>query len=238
MSFKWSFTFLISIALLFQCITAHPKFVGEPTTKLFPRGQKDKDLSATLPQIEGATNLPPPSSNLTIRAVVLGRGTQNYTCNGYATSAAPLAIGAEASLYDARKLLDTPSLFNSLPGFSVHLEIPDESKRFVAKYALTRIGQHYFASDGSPIFDLTVGRENLGFLRAKRVANVPAPACAPKGQGGEGAIDWLFLDDKGGSQGLSAVYRVETAGGKAPATCDGMPAFFEVQYAAQYWFYG
>ncbi|KLU91477.1 malate dehydrogenase [Magnaporthiopsis poae ATCC 64411] len=36
---------------------------------------------------------------------------------------------------------------------------------------------------------------------------------------------------------LQEVYRVRTAGGSAPATCKDMPATFEVQYTAQYWFY-
>lgn len=36
---------------------------------------------------------------------------------------------------------------------------------------------------------------------------------------------------------FSQVYRVVTAGGVNPKSCQGMPASFEVEYAAQYWFY-
>ncbi len=91
-----------------------------------------------------------------------------------------------------------------------------------------------FAADGFPIFDLG----ELGFLRVKKEANIPAPANAEKGRRREGAVDWLKLVDAGESRGLKEVYRVETAGGKAPSTCKDNDGTFEVHYAAQYWFYG
>lgn len=53
-----------------------------------------------------------------------------------------------------------------------------------------------------------------------------------------GAVDWLKLGDVGGGRGLSEVYRVETAGGKAPGVCPREGGMVVVQYAAVYWFYG
>lgn len=51
-------------------------------------------------------------------------------------------------------------------------------------------------------------------------------------------MPWLKLTARSGATGnLEEVYRVNTAGGNPPATCAGMPATFEVQYAAEYWFY-
>ena len=50
-----------------------------------------------------------------------------------------------------------------------------------------------------------------------------APAEADSGPAETGAVDWLFLTDKGGtykSIGLSQVYRVVTSGGVGP-TCLG-----------------
>jgi hypothetical protein len=42
------------------------------------------------------------------------------------------------------------------------------------------------------------------------------------------------VGDKSGSYGdLQEIYRVNTAGGNPPATCAGMPATFEVEYAAE-----
>jgi hypothetical protein len=66
------------------------------------------------------------------------------------------------------------------------------------------------------------------------VANVPAP----KGSI-QPSVDWLFLQDdgRGVSKNLKAVYRVETAGGSAPATCSSA-GVVKVPYAAEYWFYG
>ena len=98
----------------------------------------------------------------------------------------------------------------------------------------SRIGQHYFDATGTPTFDLG----QTGFLSAAKKADIPAPTDADAGVLGTGAVDWLMLSDKGGSVGLSRVYRVLTAGGKAPATCAGQDSNINVQYTAQYWFYG
>ena len=78
---------------------------------------------------------------------------------------------------------------------------------------------------------------NLGFAPCAKNNTVPAPAGAPVGQGdqGHGAVAWLKLITRSGATGnLEEVYRVNTAGGSPPATCAGMPAAFEVQYAAEY----
>lgn len=78
-------------------------------------------------------------------------------------------------------------------------------------------------------------------LVAKKLANVPAPADAATGPNDAGAVDWLELGDTGAGfsfGGVSVGYRVETAGGKAPATCSGKSGVFTVPYVAQYWFFG
>ena len=67
-----------------------------------------------------------------------------------------------------------------------------------------------------------------------------APANAIKGQNGvgNGAVAWLYLNTTNATQGdVRAVYRVNTAGGNPPKTCEGSDAVFSVQYAAEYWFY-
>lgn len=96
------------------------------------------------------------------------------------------------------------------------------------------IGHHYFTAAGVPTFDLNTRSK---ILFSKKVASIPAPASANVGPDGTGAVPWLKLVDAGSSVGLSEVYRIVTAGGKAPATCaDTNP--ISVQYAAEYWFYG
>ena len=149
----------------------------------------------------------------------------------------PKAIGARAELLDASPLLKLvppqqgTEILELLPEYLVNFDTD-----LLAKYSIPVLGHHIFNAAGQPTFDLG----SIGLLVAKKVADIPAPADASPGTNhqGFGAVDWLSLVDAGGSKGLSEVYRVVTAGGKAPPTCAGQKANIEVQYAALYWFYG
>lgn len=79
--------------------------------------------------------------------------------------------------------------------------------------------------------------------------NVTAPATAANGTDGSKAVPWLKLEvespvapltieGKDLVPNVKEIYRVNTAGGAAPATCAGMPTAFSKQYAAEYWFFG
>ncbi len=75
-------------------------------------------------------------------------------------------------------------------------------------------------------------------LYGSGIADIAAPSGADPGPQGYGAVDWKALVGGAGSVGLGEVYRVETAGGKAPASCVGVGGEgVQVQYAAMYWFY-
>lgn len=66
----------------------------------------------------------------------------------------------------------------------------------------------------------------------------PAGSVVGQNNSGNGAVPWLYLQTTNGTVGgYKAVYRVNTAGGQPPATCQGMPNVFTVQYAAEYYFY-
>ncbi|KAH0360560.1 hypothetical protein KCU65_g9330, partial [Aureobasidium melanogenum] len=164
--------------------------------------------------------LPAPGA-LSLEYIALGVGTQNYSCS--ATGATPTAIGAVASLYDA-SMLKTPARSSLIPSYAA---VAYSTHTW---FNLPTLGHHWFSAAGVPTFDL----ESHGFLSAKKVADVPAPAGSIAG-----SVDWLFLQDdgRGVSKNLKAVYRVETAGGSAPATCS-KSGVIEVSYAAEYWFYG
>ncbi|KAF2138573.1 uncharacterized protein K452DRAFT_301105 [Aplosporella prunicola CBS 121167] len=128
-------------------------------------------------------------------------------------------------------------------------------------------GAYGGAGGTSPMWALDgagAGGEGDGVLFVGvKEGSATAPVGACKGLGGEGAVDWLFLGEaeaekasdasqsKGEQKtqkraqaqtsdgGIRAVYRVETAGGMQPASCEGVEdGAFEVAYAAQYWFYG
>ncbi|KAI4155640.1 MAG: hypothetical protein L6R39_001207 [Caloplaca ligustica] len=186
---------------------------------------------------KGSASLPSPAPGLTLKAITLGRGTQNYTC-ATGSTAAPVAVGAKADLLDATPLLPLfPSsksqpVLNLLPEYLVSFNFAT-----IHNSTIPVLGHHFFDAAGVPIFDLG----KTGLLKAKKIANIAAPASACKGSDGkgDGAVDWLALTDAGGSIGLKEVYRVETAGGKAPKSCGGGAAHnVNVQYAAQYWFFG
>lgn len=124
---------------------------------------------------------------------------------------------------------------NSLPGFALQFDLgsnpaaPNPANIEVS-------GHHFFTDAGVPFFNLDTTTQQIGTLPCAKKGSSNAPANAIKGQGnkGDGAVAWLKLTAIDGATGdLESVYRVNTAGGNPPKTCKGMPALFEVQYAAE-----
>jgi hypothetical protein len=169
---------------------------------------------------------------------------QNYTCAVASPDDAPVAIGAVAFLYNASCIAATdPDILFILP--SLALQFPLLSYPFDAlkPSILDLSGNHYFATNTTPIFNLNASPDparRIGTVVAHKAANSTAPANATKGENGvgNGAVAWLYLNTTNATQGdVGAVYRVNTAGGSPPQTCEGSDAVFSVQYAAEYWFY-
>jgi hypothetical protein len=100
------------------------------------------------------------------------------------------------------------------------------------------VGHHFFqkvdrlAGANTPIFALdTLATVDYPLLQVNVKTSTPATADSV-----EGSVPWLRLQDTMGlSKGqIDTVYRVETAGGSAPTTCQGrLNTKFEVMYAAQ-----
>ncbi|TLD24875.1 hypothetical protein PspLS_05658 [Pyricularia sp. CBS 133598] len=204
--------------------------------KQLPQGGPVCDLSSVqLPRVPGSKEpMPLPGAGYKLKHVALGRGTQNYTCSPNNATAIPAAAGAVATLFDASCIASAyPALLTELSRVTVNFNLTDLNT--LAPSNLLVSGHHYFAPNITvPYFDLGP----LGSCMAAKNASEPAPADAGKGQGGEPAVPWLKLTTREGATGdLQEVYRVGTAGGSPPATCKDMPATFEVQYTAQYWFY-
>jgi hypothetical protein len=192
--------------------------------------------------------LPPPSAGLSVHHVAVGRGTQNYTCDAGNASAKPVANGAMAALFNASCLAAThPDVLQMIPGVAVHF--PLDQARVLGPSPLSESGQHYFTGPTTPFFDLDVtlsGKEvttrgTNGHVSAAKLNDTAAPSNAAHGVDGELAVPWLKLKAVEGTLGttnnIKEVYRVNTAGGSAPATCKDQEATFEVEYAAVYWFY-
>lgn len=100
------------------------------------------------------------------------------------------------------------------------------------------VGHHFFsASNGtsSPVFAFDqLSSSPYPVAQVVKADATDAPKHAYAGLQHEGAVPWLYLADTGFSVGgIDTVYRLETAGGKGPVSCEAQAAHFEVKYAAQ-----
>ncbi|KAL8936194.1 MAG: hypothetical protein Q9216_005061 [Gyalolechia sp. 2 TL-2023] len=199
--------------------------------------------SAKMPTISG---LPPVTPGLTLYHVAVGRGTQNYTCDIAHPATAPVAVGATAMLYNTTCLsCIAPQALEMIPSSALLLPTPKENKLLFPAQAYTS-GQHYFSDLTTPTFNLHTAKANFGIQFAKLLTKVPVPDDKQQlGQDQSKAVPWLKLSSANAPEGLGSdsspvkeIYRVNTAGGSPPKTCDASPASFEVQYAAEYWFWG
>jgi len=188
------------------------------------------------------TPLPSPGPGATLDLVVIGRGIQNYTCAIADASTTPVAIGAVASLYNASCIAaNYPDLLALLPNLALQYPLPADPSANLQPPNIDLSGHHFFANPTTPIFNLDADpTRQLGTAVGHKAANSTAPSDAPKGQNGvgDGAVPWLYLTTTNATVGnVKTVYRMNTAGGNPPATCQDSPAVFSVQYAAEYWFW-
>ncbi|KAH8161369.1 hypothetical protein CIB48_g6877 [Xylaria polymorpha] len=199
------------------------------------------DISkAQLPTLS-TSPLPSPAEGVVLKHVAIGRGTQNYTCAGTDASTAPTLVGAVATLFNASCVASAyPDLLHALPKLALQFDLPysASTEERMGPTNLLVSGKHFFTNATTPFFNLDTARQQIGEAPCSKLNSTAAPADAPKGRKGEAAVPWLHLGANPDATGnLHEVYRVETAGGSAPATCQGMPASFQVQYAAEYWFF-
>ncbi|GJN67267.1 hypothetical protein PLIIFM63780_004708 [Purpureocillium lilacinum] len=184
----------------------------------------------------GPDGLLPPAPGLTVRHVAVGRGTQNYTCDTGNATAVPKAAGAVATLFNASCVAALyPDVLDKIPSMAVHFNLTDDR---LGPSVLQKSGVHYFTDATTAFFDLDTPTLDIGKAPCEKNSSGAAPSTASVGQIGEKAVPWLRLKTKeGATDDIKEVFRVTTAGGSAPATCKGMPATFEVQYASVYWFW-
>jgi hypothetical protein len=147
----------------------------------------------------------------------------------------PFAVGAVATLYNASCVASTfPEVLKMLPNVTLQFDTTSNQK-ILAPASLAVSGIHYFVG-AAPFFNLDTSNMKLGQAQCAKNSTVPAPAGSTLGQHGKGygSVPWLQLLTKDGATGkLSQVYRINTAGGAAPKVCTGMPASFQIQYAAE-----
>ncbi|KAF9066775.1 putative malate dehydrogenase [Rhodocollybia butyracea] len=198
------------------------------------------DLSSAVIDTTGTT-LPAPK--FSPKFLGLGVGTQNYTC----TSAGVFTnVGALAELFDISCLFGEPG-FDDIaiiafdlwslapPGLSAP-EVISLGEKFDPPVIL---GEHYFVvnpvtgSGLNPKWDFTshaFAGNPEAFVVGSKIDDVAAPT-------GASDIDWLYLTNLTGSL-ANEIYRVDTRGGQAPASCvPGSKEIF-VKYTSLYWFTG
>lgn len=199
--------------------------------------------SPVMPSISG---LPAVSEGLTLYHVAVGRGTQNYTCDTKDPESTPVAAGAAAILYNATCMsCIAPVALAKLPASTLLLPTPKDGKVLFPAQAIMS-GHHYFTDSTTPTFNLHTVAHNFGIQFAKVLTKVPVPESQQQlGTDGSTAVPWLKLSAADAPAGLASdaspvkeIYRVNTAGGSPPKTCEEMPGNFTVQYAAEYWFWG
>jgi hypothetical protein len=203
---------------------------------VLPVGTSSSSTSSTshiLTTPTAPTPLPAVSAGLTLRHIAIGRGTQNYTCASSTADSAPVANGAVATLFNATcdyaRLND--GVMADVTTLSLNYAVPTGPE---ATHRLS--GHHEFTEKKIPLFDLRTANAQYGWVQAKPDdIKSAAPATASKGKNDLGSVQWLKLNAVAGD--YKEVYRVHTAGGVAPKTCEGQKAAFEVEYSAQYWFY-
>ncbi|RYN30125.1 hypothetical protein AA0119_g2261 [Alternaria tenuissima] len=242
--------------MLFSTVTAALLCVATATAAALPLPGKPqtytparnlKSLSKLFPQ---STLTSPDTLGLDLKYVVLGIGTQNYTCSTPDDSVTPGTTGAYATLYDIGTKLNDDKMANwkigSISPLALSLSewAPQVVDMSLRSQGYEHIAGHHFFADVSGTNTPTFAFDKLSapfpMTQVAKIGNVDAPAHACPGKNGLPAVQWLYLQHKAGitQGGIDTVYRVETAGGNKPATCKGMPASWEVKYAAQYWVYG
>ncbi|KAF1836519.1 hypothetical protein BDW02DRAFT_566949 [Decorospora gaudefroyi] len=234
----------LATAFFFAASATALPWPGKPTTYT-PASNLNK-LAKMFPKSE----LPCPDDSLALKYVVLGIGTQNYTCTSGDPNAAPGTTGAYATLYDIGSKLNRDRMakwkIGSIAPLALSLsewapQLVDISLRSQGYENMA--GHHFFAdveTVNTPTFAFDQLRAPYPLTQVAKINATAAPAHACPGKNGLPAVSWLYLQHKTGiSQGgINTVYRVETAGGNKPDTCKGMPKSWETKYAAQYWVYG
>lgn len=151
-----------------------------------------------------------------------------------------MPIGAVASLFNVSCLAaDSPDLLAKLPPIALDLPVPTSDD--ADSPAMTMLsGHHYFIDATTAFFNMDTTAHDYGTGAFKKANSSDPPTAAPVGQFGQGygAVAWLKLDAKNSEgQVFQEVYRLNTAGGNPPTTCQGQAAEISIQYSAEYWLY-
>ncbi|EAU90444.1 hypothetical protein CC1G_00828 [Coprinopsis cinerea okayama7 len=216
------YRFAITVLLALSAIATPIRNVGDPArhTLVVPAGL--------------ATPRGPAS------AILLGVGVQNYTCTEAGTYA---AAGAVAELFDISNL--DPRAFQTsqdvaMEAWTRTAEVRSANAvRRAIRGNIPNAGEHYFVTSPSgtgisPIWDQRSNdprRNNPdAFVIGAKAGGIPAPT-------GPQDVDWLEISNVQGKLART-VYRTDTRGGPAPASCIPGSPVLSVKYTSKYWLFG
>ncbi|KAG7094906.1 hypothetical protein E1B28_005712 [Marasmius oreades] len=187
--------------------------------------------------LDDLSGLPAPQQP--VRFLLLGVGTQNYTCSSAGTFS---SAGAVAKLFDITCISSSPD-FSKLTSDTYDLWTKAPPSTSAADAIRRRVdvrypfGDHYFIASPSgtgisPKWDATSGAFNgntQAFMIGAKSASVAAPT-------GSADVDWLYMTKVDGSL-ADEIYRTDTRGGQPLPSCTpGQSA--TVKYTALYYFTG
>jgi len=223
---------LILVASILATLTQSWVVSAKPTGLIEKRANPSLPTTCDISKAKlpvAPSPLPPPSPGSTLTHVVVGRGTQNYTCADNTANTKPVQVGALAKLFNATCVAGQyPQLLAMLPGIAAKFPTPAAD---TGAGNLFLSGVHYFTDTTTPFFDFNTPAHKWGTAHCSKTAASNAPNPTKD-------VPWLKLSAKSATDcSINEVYRVNTVGGVAPATCQGQPASIQVDYATEYWFY-
>jgi len=183
--------------------------------------------------------LPPPSEGLVLDHIALGRGTQNYTCADNTAGSKPVAAGAVAVLFNVTCMAGPyGGLLDALPAIALKYPFPTAEQIIGSDARDFFLGEHYFEGNATttapvtPFFNLNTevaeyGMVGLGLQTKNDAKSDPA----------NNVMNLKLAQKNRDGCRVQEVYRLNSAGGQPPKTCEGLPKTFEVQYATEYWFW-
>ena len=201
--------FLAGLALPLMAFAA-------PTSRYSPRRLSG---AALFPRQDNGTcsldNVQQPANTMQaptpdLSLVLIAQGRGTQNYTCSSPTATPAAIGAVATLFNASCAVASGST----------LGVIEEDQ--------ASIGAHFFVDNTTPEFDII----GLGNTQVKKVEN----ATAPNPQD----VPWLRLEaPQGTASPVRQIYRLNTVGGVAPKSCEGVAVgeTVTVDYEAQYWIY-
>ncbi|EJD40513.1 hypothetical protein AURDEDRAFT_69927 [Auricularia subglabra TFB-10046 SS5] len=219
---------LFVLALLALGAAASPSLWQAPASQNIHFNCDVSNVKPWLPT--GQTNITVPT-DAKPRFIVVGLGTQNYTCSDKGSYA-----GAVASLYDVSCLATTP-IFPSIQDILFTRTDTSSAQSVIDVLlldAVLKLGDHFFKASNQgiePVFDFTHALKNdREFVTCKKTGGLPSPDSL-------GDVDWLELQNVDGDL-AKYVFRLKTKAGQPPASCTAGSPPITVPYAAQYCAYG